>query len=154
MVQSLLQERFKLRFHREQRELPALGIVVAKNGPRLTKSAGDPDGHADFSRSDGEGKIVGTNATMEEFAGMLQDYIFRDQTVVNQARLEGRFDFVLEFTPDQAEYRGRYANRPPKDDSPPSFYTAIQEQLGLKLESVRLPVEVFVIDSFERPSEN
>jgi uncharacterized protein (TIGR03435 family) len=154
MLQELLTDRFKLRFHREQREKSTLTVVIAKSGLKLTKNASDPAGHPDFSHSNGEGKIVATNATIAEFAGMLQDYVFRDQLVVDQTHLTGRFDFALEFTPDQSEYRGRFADRPLRNDSPPGFFTAIQEQLGLKMESAKVPIDVLVIDHFERPSEN
>jgi uncharacterized protein (TIGR03435 family) len=154
MLQKLLEDRFKLRVHHEQRERSVFAVVVAKSGQKLTKNAASPDGHADFSHSDGKGRVVAQNATMADFAGMLQDFVFRDQSVVDHTHLVGRFDFTLAFTPDQAEYRGRYSNLPLSDDSPPSFYTAIQEQLGLKLESAKVPVDVLVIDQFERPSDN
>jgi len=145
LVQALLADRFQLTFHRAKRELPVYAIVTAKAGPKLTKSAGDPNGipTVGFSPS---GKLGAGNATMADLATFLQRYVM-DRPVVDRTGITGRYDLSLAWTPDQ----------PPATDNPnapPGLFTAIQEQLGLKLEAVKAPVEVMVIDRVERPSAN
>jgi uncharacterized protein (TIGR03435 family) len=76
--------------------------------------------------------------------------------VVDQTALQGRYDFTLTWTPDETQFGGRGGQAPPADPAtaPPGLFTAIQEQLGLRLESTKLPVEVFVIDRLEKPTAN
>ena len=155
MVQKLLADRFKLTFHRDKKELSVFAIVVGKNGPKLTKSAGDPNGLPGlFFR--GLGDLPARNATMADFAGVMQTAVL-DRPVVDQTGLSGRFDFELKWTPDETQFAGLGVRVPaPSDDlaAPPDLFTAIQEQLGLKLQSTKAPVEVLVIDRVEKPSEN
>lgn len=155
MLQKLLASRFKLAFHREKRELPAYVLVVAKNGPKLVKSQGDPNGLPSlFFR--GLGVLPATNASMADFAGLLQGAVL-DRPVVDQTGLEGRFDFMLKWTPDESQFKDLGMKVPPPSgaaDAPPSLFTAIQEQLGLKLQVMKAPVEVLVIDHVEKPSQN
>lgn len=154
MVQKLLADRFQLAFHRDKKELPAYALVVAKTGPKLTKSEGDPNGLPGlFFR--GLGVLPARNANMADFAGLMQSAVL-DRPVVDQTGLSGRFDFELKWTPDETQF-GALGMRPaPSEnpDAPPGLFTAIQQQLGLKLDSVKIPVEVFVIDRVEKPSEN
>jgi uncharacterized protein (TIGR03435 family) len=80
-----------------------------------------------------------------------------DRPVVDQTGLQGRFDFTLNWTPDETQFGGLGVRVPPPADNasaPPGLFTAIQEQLGLKLDPAKAPVEVFVIDRAEKPSEN
>jgi len=96
------------------------------------------------------------NATMADFAGVMQTAVL-DRPVVDQTGLPGRFDFTLTWTPDESQFGGLGVKVPPPTDdasAPPGLFTAIQEQLGLKLESTKAPVEVLVVDRAERPSEN
>jgi uncharacterized protein (TIGR03435 family) len=155
MVQKLLADRFKLAFHRDKKELSVFAIVVAKNGPKLTKSAGDPNGLPGlFFR--GLGDLPARNATMADFAGVMQRAVL-DRPVVDQTGLSGRFDFELKWTPDETQFAGLGVRVPaPTEDpaAPPDLFSAIQEQLGLKLQSTKAPVEVLVIDHVEKPSEN
>ncbi|MGB7760513.1 MAG: TIGR03435 family protein [Bryobacteraceae bacterium] len=155
MVQKLLADRFKLVFHRDKKELSVFAIVVGKNGPKLTKSAGDPNGLPGlFFR--GLGVLPARNATMADFAGVMQSAVL-DRPVVDQTGLTGRFDFELKWTPDETQFGGLGVRAPaPSDDpaAPPDLFTAMQEQLGLKLQSTKAPVEVLVIDHVEKPSEN
>jgi len=155
MVQKLLADRFKLTFHRDQKELSVFAIVIAKNGPKLTASAGDPNGlPALFFR--GLGVLPVRNATMADFAGVMQRAVL-DRPVVDQTGLPGRFDFELKWTPDETQFGGLGVRVPaPSDDpaAPPDLFTAMQEQLGLKLQPTKAPVEVLVIDHVEKPSEN
>ncbi len=142
MFQELLASRFKLVFHRERRNLPVYAILVAKGGPKLIKSASAASDYTEFSSNTGEIRI--TNKSMAEIAGLMRFVV--DRPVVDQTGLAGRFDFVLKWTPDGAETSD--------PNAPPELFTAIQEQLGLKLEPVKAPVDVLVIDHVERPSEN
>jgi uncharacterized protein (TIGR03435 family) len=155
MLQKLLADRFQLSFHRDKKDLSVFAIVIGKNGPKLTKSAGDPNGLPSlFFR--GLGVLPVRNATMADFAGVMQTAVL-DRPVVDQTGLVGRFDFELKWTPDETQFAG-LGIRPqaPSDDpaAPPDLFTAMQEQLGLKLQPTKAPVEVLVIDRVEKPSEN
>ena len=155
MVQKLLTDRFKLTFHREKKELAVYAITVAKGGPKLTKSEGDPNGLPGlFFR--GLGNLPAINATMTDFAGVMQGAVL-DRPVVDQSGLTGRWDFTLTWTPDEFQFGGAAARMPPPANNgaaPPDLFTAFQEQLGLKLESTKAPAEVLVIDSVSKPTEN
>jgi uncharacterized protein (TIGR03435 family) len=155
MVQKLLAERFKLTFHRDKKELSVYAITVGKNGPKLTKSEGNPSGLPGlFFR--GLGNLPATNATMADFAGVMQGAVL-DRPVVDQTGLTGRYDFTLLWTPDEFQFGGAGARVPPPANNataPPDLFTAFQEQLGLKLESTKAPAEVFVIDKVTKPTDN
>jgi uncharacterized protein (TIGR03435 family) len=155
MIQKLLAERFKLAFHRDKKELGVYAIVVGKNGPKMTKSEGDPNGLPGlFFR--GLGVLPAINATMADFAGVMQSAVL-DRPVVDHTELTGRWDFTLTWTPDEFQFGGLGIKVPPpsKDAAaPPDLFTAFQEQLGLKLESTKAPAEVLVIDHVEKPTEN
>jgi uncharacterized protein (TIGR03435 family) len=155
MIQKLLADRCKLTFHRDKRELSVYAITVGKTGPKLTKSEGNPSGLPGlFFR--GLGNLPAQNATMADFAGVMQTAVL-DRPVVDQTGLSGRFDFELKWTPDEFQFGGLGIKVPPPSDTanaPPDLATAMQEQLGLKLVSTKAPVEVLVIDSVEKPSAN
>ena len=146
MVQKLLADRFGLKFHREKRELAVYALTDAKAGPKLTKSQGDPNGLGDQTGNGNMGEMTYkfTNNTMDDFALCMQFYV--DRPVVNQTGLTGRWDFVLKWTTNDLK-----AADP---NAAPGMFTAIQEQLGLKLEAVKAPAEVLVVDHAERPSAN
>ena len=148
MLQSLMADRFKLAFHREMKELPVYALSVGKTGPKLTK--GDPNGvpTLDFGAL---GTLHATSATMADFTQAMQAVVL-DRPVVDQTGLVGSFDFDLTWTPDDSQFAGIMAKIPSLADAPP-LHTAIQEQIGLKLESTRTPVVVLVIDHVEKPSE-
>jgi uncharacterized protein (TIGR03435 family) len=176
LVQSLLADRFKLKLHHETRMLPVYALVVAKNGPRLHEAKpGDtyphgmrgPDGRAgagaigEQSISERERAILGQGITIAP----LLPYLSREleRTVLDQTGLKGKYDISLTWNPElslarmaQGPESGKpgAASAPPPESSVPSIFTAIQEQLGLKLLSTKGPVEVIVIDHIERPSEN
>jgi uncharacterized protein (TIGR03435 family) len=100
--------------------------------------------------------MVCQNATIKDFAGVMQGVVL-DRPVVDQTGLDGRFDFTLNWTPDEFQFAGFGPNvprPPPAADAPPDLYTAIQQQLGLKIEATKAPTEVIVIDHAEKPSEN
>jgi uncharacterized protein (TIGR03435 family) len=144
MFQALLVDRFKLALHRETREMSVYALVVGKNGPKL-KAAESATGIS--SHSDG-GPIHVTAATgMDAFANYLSQRL--DRPVLDQTGLKGPFEITLDWAPDSPQRPGA------SDDlSGPSIFTALQEQLGLKLEGRKVPVEILVIDHAEKPSEN
>jgi len=155
MVQKLLADRFGLKFHKDKKELSAYVLTVSKAGPKLKKSEGDPKGLPGlFFR--GLGVLTVTNATMGDFTQLMQGAVM-DRPVVDQTALEGKFDFNLKWTPDETQFGGMGIKVPPPTDAadaPPPLFTAIQEQLGLKLEAGKAPVEVLVLDHVDKPSEN
>jgi uncharacterized protein (TIGR03435 family) len=156
MMQKLLADRFKLKFHHDKKELSVYALTVSKTGSKLTKSEADPNGLPGlFFR--GLGKFVVRNATMADFAGTMQTTAL-DRPIVDQTGLVGRFDFTLNWTPDEFQFTDLGPRRPPpaSDDAAkdPDLFTAIQQQLGLKLEATKAPADVLVIDHVEKPSEN
>ena len=155
MLRALVEDRFKLTTHREKRELPAYALVVAPGGPKMTKNDSNPNGLPGLLLR-GLGVLPVTNATMADFAGVMQLAVL-DRPVVDRTGLQGRYDFTLTWTPDETQFASFGVRIPPPSgaaDAPPVLFTAVQEQIGLKFESVRAPVEVLVIDRVERPSEN
>jgi uncharacterized protein (TIGR03435 family) len=152
MLQKLLTERFELAFHRDKKELSAYTITLAKTGPKLTKS--ETGGNLPGFGGRGPGSIGVQNSTMAEFASFLQARIL-DRPVVDQTGLPGKFTFTLVWRPDQLATPGPNAPPLPADlESRSDIFTAFQEQLGLKLEATKAPVEVFVIERVEKPSAN
>jgi uncharacterized protein (TIGR03435 family) len=152
---KLLADRFSLTFHRDKKELSVYALTMLKTGHKLTKNDTNPNGlPALFFR--GPGVFPVQNATMNEFAGTMQAVVL-DRPVVNQTEIQGRYDFTLTWTPDETQFGGRGGQVPPPADpanAPPGLFTAIQEQLGLKLEATKAPVEVLVIDRLEKPTAN
>jgi uncharacterized protein (TIGR03435 family) len=157
MLQKLLADRFKLTFHKEKKELSAYSIAVGKNGAKLSKSEGDPNGLPGLGFRGKLGALFARNATISDFAGLMQTVVL-DRPVVDQTGLAGRFDFTLDWTPEPSQFGGRGGQtpQPGADDpaAPPDLFTAIVAQLGLKLESAKLPVDVLVVDHVEKPSGN
>jgi uncharacterized protein (TIGR03435 family) len=152
MVRKLLADRFALKFHQESKSMSAYVLTVAKNGPKMTKSDAPFPGL--FFRQLGVLTVRG--ATMEDFANLMQSAVL-DRPVVDETGLQGRWDFLLKWTPDESQFGGLGAKVPPPSDAadaPPPLFTAIQEQIGLKLEARKAPVPVLVIDHVEPPSPN
>jgi uncharacterized protein (TIGR03435 family) len=150
MVQQLLADRFKLAVHPETRELPIYALVVAKNGPNL-QPAKNPDGGT--SMSSRTGQLTAKGATVAQLAQKLTRSLESElgRIVIDQTNLTGKYDLTLKWTPAMGS--------PPMlngqlDTSAPDIFTAVQEQLGLKLESTKGPVPVLVVDHAELPSEN
>lgn len=138
MLRNLLADRFHLVVHTEIRTMPALLLVVGKKGPKLEQ--GD-SGQA--ATDAGHGRIKIRNETMDDFAERLARVT--DLPVINQTNLPGIFNLTLLWTPNEDH---------PKPDDPPSLFTAIQEQLGLRLTARKSQVQVLVIDHAQRPDEN
>lgn len=144
MMQKLLAERFKLAVHREAKPIKAYVLEVAKNGAKLEKGDGQRS-----QTSNGRGNIVAKNSTMDHFAEVLARQM--DLPVVNHSGLDGVYNLKLQWTPD--------SSRPAKPAEGavfegPSIFTALQEQLGLRLQAQKVPVDVLVIDHAEKPSAN
>jgi uncharacterized protein (TIGR03435 family) len=154
MIQKLLADRLQLKLHREPREMSAYVLTVAKNGPNLKKSE-DQSGLPGLMFQQ-LGVLAVHNATMADFTGTMQQMVL-DRPVVDQTGLQGKWDFILKWTPDESQFAGLGMKVPaPSDaaDAPPPLFTAIQEQIGLKLSVEKAPVPVLVIDHIERPSGN
>jgi bla regulator protein BlaR1 len=155
MLRKLLEDRFKLTFHHEQKEFSIYALQIAKDGPKLTAttlSTSDPS-------SVGPGmvypqKIVmpARNATMNDFASLLQRAIL-DRPVVDMTGLTGRYDFSLEWAPDDTQFGGELPAASADAQSPPLF-EAMQQQLGLKLDPRKGPVYAIVIDQADHPTPN
>lgn len=155
ILRKLLADRFQLKFHKDKKELSVYALSPAKAGPKLTKSGSDP-GTPPGLGFRGLGKLNVRNATLAEFAQLMQSSVL-DRPVVDQTALTDRYDFTLNWTPDESQFGGAGIKVPPPSDAadaPPALYTAIQEQIGLKLEPAKAPVDVLVIDKLEKPSEN
>jgi len=158
MLQSLLLDRFKLTFHRETKDLAVYALVTGKNGPKL--HASETAGEMKRQFRIGRGQINLEGATMAGLADALSNLVGRN--VLDRTGISGNYDIKLEWTPDESEPSmfkgppadGAGAGAPAPDASGPSVFTAIQEQLGLKLEAQKGPVEVMVIEHIEKASEN
>jgi uncharacterized protein (TIGR03435 family) len=154
MLRNLLADRFKLTFHRETKEFSIYELTVAKNGPKLKPSASAPDDPPQTISTVFPHRMLmpARNATMGDFVSVLQRAIL-DHPVVDKTGLTGRFDFDLEWAPDETQFGGDVPAAP--DDAPSApLFTAIQQQLGLKLTATRGPVQALVVDNAERPSPN
>ncbi|MDE3150439.1 MAG: TIGR03435 family protein [Acidobacteriota bacterium] len=155
MLQKLLADRFQLKFHKDKKELSAYVLTVAKSGPKMTKNESSPNSLPGlFFR--GLGVLTVRNATMGNFAQLMQSTVL-DRPVVDQTGLTGKWDFLLKWTPDQSQFGGMGVRVPPPSDAadaPPPLFTAMPEQLGLKLDAGKAQVEVLVLDHVEKPSAN
>jgi len=158
MLQTLLADRFHLAYHYETKEMPIYALLATRSGPKLDAAHGDREGDGDFRA--GGGHLIGQGATVQEFADMLT--IIRGKPVFDMTAVPGKFDWKLEWTPDQFR-RGEAGENtgaaqphegwPRIDPDGPDFFTALEQQTGLKLESRKGPVQILVIDHAERPTE-
>jgi len=153
MLQSLLTDRFRLTAHRETRQLPIYALVAARRDGTLGAGLRLAEKGAVNALRAGPGRISSAGTTVGSIADTLMR--FAGRSVIDETGLTGYFAIDLEWTPtpDQMPQRAGGAALPASSDGP-SLFTALQEQLGLKLESRRGPVDVLVIDRIERPSEN
>jgi uncharacterized protein (TIGR03435 family) len=169
MLQPALADRFKLKVHNETKQLPLFELVVARGGSKLKEATpGDtyangvkgPDGkgHGGMMRMS-PGQVTGQGVPIATLVNLLATQLH--QTVIDKTGLTGNYDLELTWMPDQDSgpmFKGgdgspQRADTPP-DSTGPSIFTAIQEQLGLKLQSTKGPVETIVVDHVEMPSEN
>jgi uncharacterized protein (TIGR03435 family) len=174
MLQALLEDRFKLQVHRENREVPVYELTVAKGGPKLQQVANGSCTPPDYStypmpplppgkkycNNTGVGGRKGPNtvlnqdeATIYYFCKLLS--LVLDRPIVDKTGLAGKYNFHLEFAIDQSTPGVLDGFGLPSDAAPaPSIFTVVQQQLGLKLEATKGPREFLAIDHVERPSEN
>jgi uncharacterized protein (TIGR03435 family) len=153
MLRTLLADRFELRLHRENRETPVYMLTIAKGGAKLRRSLAAESADTAFriparagGTEEGSGRLIFRNESMPDLAWALTRTAgIGDRVVVDATGLDERYDFELKFA------RERDSTTPPDG---PSIFSALPEQLGLKLEPRKAPVEFLVIDHIERPSAN
>jgi uncharacterized protein (TIGR03435 family) len=150
MIQALLALRFKLAMQRETEERSLFALLQDKAGSRLKLHEGDTGGQQDIG-SRGQGHWVFRNVGMPRLAVFLS--VHAGRAVVDKTGLEGRYDFRLDFTPIRVAPDAVF-EQSPADPTRPELVTAVKEQLGLKLESQKGPVEILHVDHVERPTEN
>jgi uncharacterized protein (TIGR03435 family) len=156
LIQDALVQRFGLKFHHDQRELSVYALTVAKGGPKMTVTSDEPSASRNFIYR-GLGDLRVSNSTMKDFCDGMQGSAM-DKPVVDHTGLTDRYDFTLKWTPDDSQF-AQFGPRPPQKESddpnaPPSLYTALTEQLGLKMDPVKAMADVTVIDHVEKPSAN
>jgi uncharacterized protein (TIGR03435 family) len=142
MTQALLAERFKLALHRESRQMPIYVLVVGKGGPKI-----HPVEDGQGRTSGGRGRLEAAKITIQKLADLLAR--LTGQQVVNETGLKGVFDFTLEWSPDETQKMSP-DEVAAAGSTGPSIYSALQEQLGLKLEGRKGPVDVLVVDHMEK----
>jgi uncharacterized protein (TIGR03435 family) len=144
LMRKLLAERFGLKTHAEKWEMPVYALTVAKSGPRMEPSKSDPNDMPGNAGGEDNGRQSRrfSNVSMADLAPMLQFSV--DRPVVDRTGLAGRYDFKLEWTVDP--------ERAAEPDAPPLLFTAIQEQIGLKLEPQSAQADVLIVDAIARPT--
>ena len=154
MLRKVIEQRFAMKYHMDKKEMSAYVLTVAKTGPKLTKTEGDPNTPGAFLFTK-LGSLTVRNQSMEDFAHGMQGAVF-DRPVVDHTGLQGRWDFSLKWTPDETQFTVFGVKIVPNDapDAPPPVFTAIQEQVGLKLDAGKPMVDVMVLDHVEKPSDN
>jgi uncharacterized protein (TIGR03435 family) len=154
MFRTLLEDRFRLKIHRETREMTAYNLVVAKGGPKLKHA--DPDGEVNLDGNpieqgnslsaygaDGGTHLLGKSASMERLVYVLSGRLHAP--VLDRTGLTGPFDYDIVFSRE---------DNPSDTGGPPALATALQEEMGLRLEKTRSPVEIIVVDHVEKPTGN
>lgn len=156
MIRKMLADRFALKFHKDQREMAAYVLTVGKDGPKMKQNKDNPNGLPGLFFGP-IGTLHVMNATMENFTSLMQSAVL-DRPVVDRTGLTGRWDFTLKWTPDESQFAGLGIKVPPppadQQNPPPPLFTAIQEQLDMKLEAQKTQVPVLVIDHVDHPSPN
>jgi uncharacterized protein (TIGR03435 family) len=157
MLKNLLQSRFGLSFHTEKRELSVYTISIGKNGPAGIKMVKNTTNGARVG-AQGLGRTLFSGVTMAGFAGQLQLRVL-DRPVIDRTGLTDRYDFTLNWRPDEFQFplasaAQRASAVAAGADALPDLFTAVQEQLGLKLDATKASVDVLVIDKVSKPSEN
>jgi uncharacterized protein (TIGR03435 family) len=155
MLQSLLADRFKLEVHRETRELPTYDLLLAKGGPKLkeAKCVGQPSPQNPCGAFSGSaGHFFARAAKISQLTLFLSTH--ESRVVVDKTGLTGEYDMDLTWTPVDPPLGPGDVGQAPPDPNAPSIFTALQEQLGLRAEPSKGPVEILVIDSAEKPTGN
>jgi uncharacterized protein (TIGR03435 family) len=146
MMRKMLEKRFDLKLHHEQREMPVFALTVAKGGAKLNENLSDPKGHPIRNVRVANGQLANTftNTSMPDLASMLLFSV--DRPIVDRTGLKGRYDFKLQWTMDEVQTTA--------PDAAPGLFTALQEQIGLKLEPEKAMADVLVVDQVKRPGAN
>jgi uncharacterized protein (TIGR03435 family) len=154
MLRALLTERFKLSFHREEKEFSIYALEVAKSGPKLKESTAPTSDPPQLISTVYPQRmhLPAKNATMSDFASLLQRALL-DRPVVDKTGLAGRYDFDLDWAPDETQFGGEVPAATADAQAPP-FFTAIEQQLGLHIEATHGMVEALVVDGAERLAGN
>jgi uncharacterized protein (TIGR03435 family) len=160
MLRKLLNDRFNLKFHRGRKESAIYELTVAKGGPKLEPSSAPPDEpynvtstlYPAASGGIDHAMLPAHNVTIGQLASVLQRAIL-DRPVLNSTELTGRYDFDLEWTPDESQFGGQLPPGPP-DSGKPGLFAAVQQQLGLRIEATRGLIDTLIIDRLDRPSDN
>lgn len=160
MLRKLLAERFNLSFHREKKQFNIYDLTVSKEGSKLKTAEAPPDEAPNMTStvypaaSGGIDRVVlpAHNITIAQFAGLLNRAIL-DRPVVDHTGLAGRYDFELEWTPDETQFGGQLPTGPP-DEPKPGLFLAMQQKLGLRIEATHGAVDAIVIDRIDRPTDN
>jgi uncharacterized protein (TIGR03435 family) len=155
MLRALLADRFKLRVRHERKELPVYALVLAKNGPKFAADNTHPEIGAISAR--GRGKLEATSSDFTTFVSVLSmQSELGGRTVLDKTGLQAHYSFTFQWTPENLAASGaQSADRASSSESSgPSLFTALREQLGLRLESTKAPVDTIVIEHIERPTEN
>jgi len=140
-LQSLLSDRYHFKFHTASKDFPGYALLPVKNGPKLTPHTGEEGSHMNSHGDSRKIDLTGVDVSMEGLADYLGQQL--NQAVLDKTSLKGAFDFKLEWAKDDTG-----------EASAPLIFTALQEQLGLRLEARKVPMEVIVVDSVDKPSEN
>jgi uncharacterized protein (TIGR03435 family) len=153
MFQNLLADRFKLKFHKEIKEGPVYALTVDKSGLKMKLNESPQDYKVPITGGK-DGTIIGTRVPIPYFCLFLGQVLQRDERpVIDQTGLDKNYDFTLAFAPELPPDFPK-ENLPPGMLDRPSIFDALREQLGLKLQAQKGPVEFYVIDHVEKPSEN
>jgi uncharacterized protein (TIGR03435 family) len=153
MLQKLLADRFKLTTHSDQRVIPVYVLAVAKGGSKL-KPSESPNAHDLERPATGGMQFILYGSSTSGYANYLQQALV-DRPVIDHTGLTGKFDFDVTFMPDETMFGGRFRPSPESQaNAAADFFTAIQEQLGLKLTPEKASATVLVVDHIEQPSEN
>jgi uncharacterized protein (TIGR03435 family) len=149
MLRALIRERFHVALREQTEMLPGLALVVARNGPKFSPNTNAP---FEFDLTQGPA-LACKKVTMAQLASWLKSFTGAQRTVIDKTGLQGEFDFTLRWSAQPM--RGADIQIPPTlDSSGPTIFTALQEQLGLRLESEKVPTSMFIIQAAERPIEN
>jgi uncharacterized protein (TIGR03435 family) len=149
MLKAILADRFGIKAHAEVKTLPVFDLVVARSGLKIKPTA-PGDSARDSGTSIHPTAVIASDITMGQLAGTLTGILHRK--VIDKTGLAGNYDMDLKWTPDTLEHPLQNTDAPV--DAPPTIFTAVEEQLGLKLESAKGPVETLVLDHADMPSEN
>lgn len=152
MLQALLADRFKLEVHQEPSEIDCYALVLGKSGPRNMKK--EPDDEEPNLSWAGLGTEVAAHAF--PFGAFVATTLSAQVgcPIVDKTGLAGKYDFAVKWSLDSSSMSGPDGGASPPDTSGPTIFTALEEQLGLKLERIKVPSEQLVIDHIERPTEN